>query len=91
MLFALLIPKSQVVIVPNFQVLGLEDWIDISWKIRSIVFARVELTEVELTEVEMAEWSSSLFTKKSSQLGSQNKKTACYVTDETNITNVIEF
>ena len=89
MLFALLIPKSQVVIVPNFQVLGLEDWIDISWKIRSIVFARVELTEVE-----MAEWSSSLLTKKSSQLGSQNKKTACYVTDEThetNITNVIEF
>ena len=86
MLFALLIPKSQVVIVPNFQVLGLEDWIDISWKIWSIVFARVALTEVE-----MAEWSSSLFTKKSSQLGSQNKKTACYVTDETNITNVIEF
>ena len=56
---------------------------DISWKIRSIVFARVELTEVK-----MAEWSSSLLTEKSSQLGSQNKKTACYVTDET---NVIEF
>ena len=40
---------------------------DISWKIRSIV-------RVELTKVEMAEWSSGLLTKKSSQLGSQNKK-----------------
>ena len=53
---------------------------------RSIIFARVELTEVE-----MAEWSSGLLTEKSSQLGSQNKKTACYLTDETNVTNVIEF
>ena len=57
---------------------------DISWKIWSIVFARVE----------MAKWSSGLLTEKSSQLGSQNKKTACYVTDEThetNVTNIIEF
>ena len=51
---------------------------DISWKIWSIIFARVEMTK----------WSSCLLTEKSSQLGSQNKKTACYVTDET---NVIEF
>ena len=62
------------------------DWLD--WKIWSIA-------RVELTKVEMAKWS--LLTKKSSQLGSQNKKTACYVTDEThetnitNVTNVIEF
>ena len=59
---------------------------DISWKIQSILFARVKLTKVE-----MAERSSGLLTEKSSQLGSQNKKTACYVTDETNVTNVIEF
>ena len=58
----------------------------ISWKIWSIVFARVELTEVE-----MAEWSSGLLTEKISQLGSQNKKTACYITDETNVTNVIDL
>ena len=44
-----------------------------------------------MTEVEMTEWSSGLLTEKSSQLGSQNKKTACYITDETNVTNVIEF
>ena len=47
-----------------------------------------------MTEVKMNEWSSGFLTKKSSQLGSQNKKTACYVTDEThetNVTNVIEF
>ena len=59
---------------------------DISWKIQSILFARVKLTKVE-----MAERSSGLLTEKNSQLGSQNKKTACYVTDETNVTNVIEF
>ena len=44
-----------------------------------------------MTKVKMTKWSSGLLTEKSSQLGSQNKKTACYITDETNVTNVIEF
>ena len=59
-------------------------WIDRTWHILKILVNH--LCEGQDDQMEL-----QLISEKSSQLGSQNKKTACYVTDETNVTNVIEF